>query len=59
MAATKSLVTLIYFKNFLVVSAWLNVYFVSIGMHNWIQLYLEEKKGKMDYRGFILVLLLY
>ena len=23
------------------------------GCHNWIQLYLEEKKGTMDYLGFI------
>lgn len=23
------------------------------GMHNWIQLYLEEQKGTLDYRGFI------
>lgn len=22
-------------------------------MHNWIQLYLEEKKGLLDYRGYI------
>lgn len=24
-----------------------------VGFHNWIQLYLEEKKGAFDYRGFI------
>lgn len=24
-----------------------------VGMHNWIQLYMEEKKNKLDYRGFI------
>ena len=23
------------------------------GMHNWIQLYLEEKKGTLDYKGYI------
>lgn len=23
------------------------------GFHNWIQLYLEEKRGKLDYRGYI------
>jgi hypothetical protein len=24
-----------------------------VGLHNWIRLYLEEKKGNIDYRGFI------
>jgi len=24
-----------------------------IGFHNWIQIFLEEKKGKLDYQGFI------
>ena len=24
-----------------------------MGMHNWIRLYSEEKKGRMDYMGFI------
>jgi poly(U)-specific endoribonuclease len=23
------------------------------GFHNWIQLYMEEKKGTLDYRGYI------
>uniref|UniRef100_A0A0K6SAD4 EndoU domain-containing protein n=2 Tax=Chromera velia CCMP2878 TaxID=1169474 RepID=A0A0K6SAD4_9ALVE len=23
------------------------------GMHNWVQLYLEEKKGELDYRGYV------
>jgi len=24
-----------------------------IGFHNWIQIFLEEKKGKLDYQGFV------
>ncbi len=24
-----------------------------MGMHNWLQIYLEEKKGKLNYKGYI------
>ena len=29
------------------------MYFILIYFHNWIQFYIEEKKGKVDYRGYI------
>ena len=28
---------------------------VIVGLHNWIQIYLEEKKGNLNYMGYIKV----
>ena len=25
----------------------------ALGFHNWIQFYMEEKKGNLDYKGYI------
>jgi hypothetical protein len=24
-----------------------------VGLHNWIQIYLEERHGRFDYKGFV------